>query len=85
MMFGIGFPISNSFVLISFKVLLNFSVGQSGGRYTLVITILRFCMCMSWYSTHELDFAISCSASTASVNITPPFFLPKVRSARNII
>ena len=53
-MFGIGFPISNSFVLYSFKGLLIFSVGQSGGRYTLIITILRFFMCMSWYSTYEL-------------------------------
>ena len=34
MIFGIGFPIFISFVLNSFKGLLNFSVGQSGGRYT---------------------------------------------------
>ena len=58
---------SYSFVLNSFKTLLNISVGQSGGGYTLIITILRFFMCMSWYSTYELEFAIRCSASTASV------------------
>ena len=41
---------------------------------------MLFCICMSWYSTYELDLAISCSASTASVVlmlvITPSFFLP---------
>ena len=69
MIFGIGFPISISFVFNSFNGLINFSVGQSEGQYTLKITILRFCMCMSWYSTYELDFAISCSALTASVTL----------------
>ena len=67
MIFGIGFPISISFIFNSFKRLLNFYAWQSGGRYSLIIAILRFCMCMSWYSTYELDFATSCSASTASV------------------
>ena len=61
--------VSISFVLNSFKGLQNFSVGQSRGRYTLIITILRFFTCISWYSTSELDFAISCSASTASVSL----------------
>ena len=67
MIFGIRFAISISFVLNSLKRLIHFSVGQSEGRYTLIITIFRFFMCMSWYSTYELDFLISCSASTASV------------------
>ena len=66
MIFGIGFPISISFVLNSFKGLLNISVGQSGGWYTL-ITILHFFMCMIGY--YELDFAISCSALAASVTL----------------
>ena len=73
------------FLLNSFKQLIFFSAWRSGGRYTLIITILRFCMCVSWYSTCQFDFAISSSASTASVTlmsvITAPFFLPMVRSA----
>ena len=77
MIFGIGFPISISFVLNSLKGLINFSSGLSGGGYTLIITILRFCMCMSWYSTYYLHFAISCSVSTASDFFYLRFFLPK--------
>ena len=59
MIFGIVFLISISFVLKSLKGLINFSVGQSEGWYTLIITILCFCICISWYSTYELNFAIS--------------------------
>ena len=52
MMFGIGFLISNSFVLNSFKGLLNFSVGQSGGRYTLISNNIAF------FHVYELVFNI---------------------------
>ena len=57
------------FIIINFVLnfLMNFFAGQSGGLNTSIITILRFCMCISWNSSYELDFAISCFASTDSV------------------
>ena len=47
MMFGIGFPISNSFVFNSFKGLINFSVGQSGGRHILIKVTVKSSMAKS--------------------------------------
>ena len=49
------------------KGIVNFSVGQTEGRYKLIISKLRFVTWMNWYSTSELDFSITYSASWASV------------------
>ena len=69
MIFGIGYPLSISFVLNSLMGLIKFCAWHAVWKtvYTLIITILRFRVCISWYSTYELDYTISCFASTALV------------------